>query len=147
MGIANDSARPSRRSTMFTADSKIGLTIGNLVSIIMLVVAGVAAWQKIPSSDDVKDITTASIQQANMAAKERNKETDNRLSNLEHQYSSVNTQLVEMNKRMDTMLILMAGSTADDIKRSPRARNAAKQMRSRLENGEDPLEGLPLDRP
>ena len=132
---------------VFSPDStRVRLTLTNIITMVGIVSAAVVAWQKIPSSEDVKSITTESIRQAMASANEANLKNDElerkRVERLEHQYAAVNEELAKMNQRMDYLLILIAGSTAEDIRRSPRARSAADRVKRNLQTGADPLEGL-----
>lgn len=127
-----------------SADSRFVLTPANLLTLGGMVVAAVIAWQKIPNSEDVKNITKESIKQANEAADERYEQTDERLTKVEDAVTETNTELQYMNKRMDDILIVLVGSAADDMQRSRSAREAAERVRRNLKEGSDPLEGLPL---
>lgn len=129
---------------MLTPDSKIGLTFSNLIALAGIIAAAVVAWQKIPSGDDVQRITLESIKQASAAAGTQGDAHDVRMQKLEQQSAQTNAQLQQLSKRLDYVLIIMAGSAAD-IDKNPRSRAAAERVRRNLRMGDDPLAGLPLD--
>lgn len=126
-----------------TPHTRIGLTIGNLISIAAVVAAVVIAWQKIPNSDDVKEIARESVSQAMVATKKGTTDIEERLKKVETRSVEMKSELSGLNDRMDNMLILMAGSAAEDMHNNSRSRKAAETVRRNLKEGGDPLEGLP----
>ena len=143
--------QPPESFTFSPEHAKFRLSLSNLITLVGIVAGAAVAWQKIPNSDDVQHITTESIRQAMEAAKTVNAQQDQvdheRMGKLEAQSAAANAELMKMNQRMDYLLILLAGSSADNLQRSTTARSAAERVRRNLKAGADPLEGLPLSQP
>lgn len=132
-----------QRRSHIQSDTRIGLTIGNLISITGVIAVCVIGWQKIPSIEDVKDIARDSASQAMVTSQAGNKKIESRLKKVEDRSLEVQHELSGMNKRMDNMLILVAGSVAEDMHDSTRSRQAAETVRRNLSKGAEPFEGLP----
>jgi hypothetical protein len=123
-------------------ETRILLTPQNLVTLIGMLFAAVVAWNKIPDSEEVQRIATQSINQVSSAFEQRNAEIERRTQLLENQVAGTNAELNKLNKRMDYLIIIMAGSAADSMQRSSKARNTAERVKRNLELGDEPLDGV-----
>lgn len=124
------------------SSTRILLTPQNLLVIGSIIVSAAVAWQKIPNAEEVQRIATQSIEQTNQAMDKRSGELERRLQLLETQSSNMNMELMKMNKRMDYLIIIMAGSAAEGMQRSSKARSTAEKVKRNLELGDEPLEGV-----
>jgi hypothetical protein len=143
------SERPAAKVTTVPIGShtQIGLSITNLVTIIVVAAGAAMAYTKIPDEDRVTAISTDTARTANEQLVknigENDKKVETRIGRLESEYAATRDELIKMNNRMDKMLILLAGSSAMSL-RSPGGKKAAERVRQNMENGNDPLQGLGL---
>jgi len=118
------------------------------VTLVAITFAAAFAWTKVPDKNDVRHIAQeASRQTAEKQESRYNERYDQAYKRLEKVEKSIDAQarsLVDMNRRMDSLIILMAGGVAEDLQRYPRARRAAAKVRTNLAAGRDPLEGTSL---
>lgn len=135
---------------IFTADSRIGLTVSNLITIGVVVAGVVTAWTKVPTTSDVNKMAAnaanAAIEKQRNSNKEQSEHFDRRLNLIETNLKENRSELTKLNGRMDYILIMMAGSSADDF-HSQKAKVAVERVRRNLKTGGDPLEGLPWNKP
>jgi len=133
----------------FTAKTPILLTPTNLIGVIALVAAVIVAWTKMPTHEDVtqiaKEASTAAMAAAQQQHEKTNAGVEAKIEQLDRNYEKTGEAIDKLSSRIDYMLIMLAGSSAEDFKHSPRARQAAERVRRNLAQGNPPLEGLPLD--
>ena len=132
---------PSKRT--IGPDSKIRLTVRDLITLVGIITGGTVAWEKLPSVDEVRNITRESVQQAVEAAAKRDHSLERKIGDVDDRTEKLDSELRKLNSRMDYMIILLAGSAADEMRRSPAARQTAGQVRRNLAQGNEPLDGLP----
>lgn len=120
--------------------TKVGLTFGNFLTLVAVVAAGVIAWQKIPSETDVERITQSSVRTVRLETKADQTLVNARLASLEENAGRTTNELVQMNKRLNTLLIVVASNTSSG--KDPQV--IASKIRRNIEEGVDPLQGLPF---
>lgn len=125
------------------------MTPTNLIGVIAFIAAVVVAWTKVPTKEDVvkmtKEATTAAVKAVEVERRIDSEKINSRIDRLEERYVKSIEAVDKLTGRVDNMLIMLAGSSAEEFQRSQNARQAAKLVRKNIESGKPPLQGLELD--
>lgn len=109
-------------------------------AIAAVIAAAVIAWERIPSTDDVKTIA----EEASKAAAGATREHDSVYrAKMEQRMENQEQQLRLIVQRLDQLAVIMVGPSVDSTATSPRAREATRRAKQAVDQGESPLDALP----